>query len=270
MGHHSQGISVKTLVIASISSAAAALLTSLFWESGTVFSAAVTPVLVTLLGQALAKPAEAVSRVRPTRFVSSAAASRTPVGTPAGRGADGAPEREARPSGNGGDPRAAGRPSASGQTAGGPAGGGAPRAAGGYRRYGRRWRPDYRVALVTAGVAFLIAASVLTVPELLFGQSIAGQNGRTTLGGGSSRDKAEESQGTSSDSTTTSPGQEAGAAKTRPTPEVQPGQADPAAPQATPPTPTSTTPAPSTGSGAPESSTPQPTSPAPSQPKFQP
>jgi len=56
------GISVRTLVIASIASAAAAYLTSLFWLKGSAIAAAVTPVIVTLVSEALHRPTERIAR----------------------------------------------------------------------------------------------------------------------------------------------------------------------------------------------------------------
>ena len=186
--HGSRGISVQTLIIASVASASAALLTSFFWESGTVFSAALTPVLVTLLSEALKKPAATITQVRARRTSSSRA-----TGERAGAGV-----RRAEPggpySGSGGEP-ALGQESAL-RTSNG-SGHYPPNGAGAAERpvprptVYRRRRLNVRLALVTAAVAFLIAGVALTVPELIVGQSLAGQSGRTTLGGGSSSDRQE-------------------------------------------------------------------------------
>lgn len=186
--HGSHGISVQTLIIASVASASAALLTSFFWESGTVFSAALTPVLVTLLSEALKKPAATITQVRARRTSSSRA-----TGERAGAGV-----RRAEPggpySGSGGEP-ALGQESAL-RTSNG-SGHYPPNGAGAAERpvprptVYRRRRLNVRLALVTAAVAFLIAGVALTVPELIVGQSLAGQSGRTTLGGGSSSDRQE-------------------------------------------------------------------------------
>ena len=55
-------LSIRTLVIASIASATAALVTSQFWAGGTPFAAAVTPVIVTLVSELLHRPTQAIAR----------------------------------------------------------------------------------------------------------------------------------------------------------------------------------------------------------------
>ena len=156
-------LSFQTLVIASLSSAAAALLTSLFWESGTVFSAAFTPVIVSIVGEALKRPAKGISKVRTARRDQGASVPSPAAGEPVAAGPAPSPVR----------------------------GEGRPQARPGYARFGGR-RVNMRVALATGALAFVIAAAVLTLPELLTGESIAGQPGRTTLGGGSSVDRSED------------------------------------------------------------------------------
>ena len=49
-------LSIATLVIASIASATAALITSQFWQGGTPIAAAVTPVIVALVSELLHRP----------------------------------------------------------------------------------------------------------------------------------------------------------------------------------------------------------------------
>lgn len=132
------GLSLRTLVIAAVASAAAAILTSLFWKAGTVISAAVTPVIVAIVKEIVERPREVVRRA--SAFTSTSAS-----------------------------PRRAGDPPV------------AP-----IRTYGRPPRRGIhlKVALATGLVAFLLAAVALTVPELLFGGSVASK-GETTLFGGS-------------------------------------------------------------------------------------
>ena len=141
------GLSLTTLVLASISSGIAALLVSRFWENGTVISAAVTPILVALFSEALRRPTERLGEV--ARPLAKAARPR------AGRRG---PAAEAVPRfGEEGPP---------------------PRVYG-----GRRVR--LQVVLITAVLAFVIAASALTVPELLLlNGSVAGGEERTTYFGG--------------------------------------------------------------------------------------
>lgn len=74
----SSSIDVFTLVIAALASAAAAFITSQFWAGGTLFSAAMTPVIVTLVKEALAKPVERVQTLRTERHTGEA-----PVAEPA-------------------------------------------------------------------------------------------------------------------------------------------------------------------------------------------
>lgn len=208
---HGNGLSVQTLIIASLASAAAALLTSLFWESGTVFSAAFTPLIVTLISEALKKPAATISQVRVRR--------QQTVATAGAGGSRGAPTPE---------------PLAGSSTADRPAG-------PGYRRFGGR-RINLKVVLVTAGLAFVIAAAVITLPELATGQSVAGESGRTTLGGGSSDEpETRESGDTPAERQAADPSPE------RSTPsETSPRQSVPPAEQSAPTDSTKTTTAPET------------------------
>ena len=53
-----EGLSLQTLVIAAIASGTAAIVTSHFWKAGTAFTAAMTPVIVAILKELLAKPIE--------------------------------------------------------------------------------------------------------------------------------------------------------------------------------------------------------------------
>jgi hypothetical protein len=263
------GISVQTLIIASVASAAAALLTSFFWESGTVFSAALTPVLVTLLGEALKKPAATITQVRArrtsaTRERTGAGAGRSePVGPPSGPGAEPGLGREPAPrtsNGSGTYPpnggRVAERPSRP--------------------TIYRRRRLNVRLAMVTGAVAFLIAGVALTVPELIAGQSLAGQGGRTTLGGGSSSDREEgggDEPAVSDQPSAETPSEEPTRTETAPSasprePTQTPDQASPpsgsttTAPAPAPPAQARPKPPQAGASGAPRESAP-PTEPAP-------
>ncbi|HEX2085184.1 MAG TPA: hypothetical protein VHF89_05840 [Solirubrobacteraceae bacterium] len=55
------GLSLPTLVIASLSSLAAALFIHKFWQAGAILGAAVTPVIVALVSEALRKPVDVIS-----------------------------------------------------------------------------------------------------------------------------------------------------------------------------------------------------------------
>ena len=61
------GLSVKTLLIAGAASAAAALVIPMLWRPGTVFAAAMTPIVVALVSELLRAPVETVSAVRVRR-----------------------------------------------------------------------------------------------------------------------------------------------------------------------------------------------------------
>src|ERR671916_1053850 len=69
----SGGLSVTTLLVASGSAAAAAIVVPLIWEGGGVVAAAITPIVVALASEALRRPVEKVSTVGVWR--------RTPQGT---------------------------------------------------------------------------------------------------------------------------------------------------------------------------------------------
>src|SRR5688572_16505322 len=57
------GLSLKDLVIAAASSAAAALIVSQFWQNGTLIATAMTPVIVAIARELLARPVETVGQV---------------------------------------------------------------------------------------------------------------------------------------------------------------------------------------------------------------
>ena len=55
-------LNTRTLTIASVASASAAAVTSQLWIAGTWAAAAITPVLVALLSEALHRPTERIAR----------------------------------------------------------------------------------------------------------------------------------------------------------------------------------------------------------------
>ena len=164
-------LSIRTLIIASVASATAAIVTSLFWVRGTPIAAALTPVIVALVSELLHRPTERIAERLTTE---TAALSRETDVLPEAAGAGPPPPREEH------DPRPAREAPA--------------------REPGRSGEPEYRVyrsapagpsrdipwraILVTAAAAFLIAAAALTLPELIAGQSVGGGDRNFTLFGG--------------------------------------------------------------------------------------
>jgi hypothetical protein len=183
------GLSIQTLFISASAAVAAATIVPLFWQQGTVIATAMTPVIVALVSEALRKPVETVKTVAPkvTRRTGTGAAVRqyepeaARTRDAAGVGARGrGPERfeplpphlrDETPVVRSDDPF-------------------------GLRTAERR-RPRLKIALVTGLLAFLMAAAAVTASELaLFGGSVSGERGRTTLlgGGKSNAEKRDERQ----------------------------------------------------------------------------
>jgi hypothetical protein len=148
-------IDLPTLVITAIASAAAAYTCSKVWAPGTLASAAFTPVLVAIIKEALARPTRAVSRAVPVR---GAVRSAPP------------PSQPYEPS----EPPPIERVPQQGEIAYHSTGGS-----------GRRWR----LAIVTGLLGFLVAALVLTVPEIVAGGSAGGGGRSTTFFGGQAQDR---------------------------------------------------------------------------------
>ena len=182
----SQGIDIKTLLITAVSSAAAAYTCSKLWAPGTLAAAAFTPVLVAVIREALAKSTAVVAKAVPVRGVVRSAqpeGPRLPGG--AWSAADLADAGAAEPAG--GEPLPVEDPitrvAQPGEIA--------------YHDAGRR-RRNWRVAIVTGLLGFLVAAVLFTVPELVAGESASGGGRSTTLFGGSKG-----ATGTPADTTTT-------------------------------------------------------------------
>jgi hypothetical protein len=145
----SSGISFQTLIIASLSSLAAAVFIHEVWRSGAIIGAAVTPVIVGIVGEALRRPAERLTAVRDGGRK-----------LPGDRAHDVAPasrERGDDPFGLWEEQRAK-------------------------RSRGRTWLV---LGIVTGVIGFAVAAFALTGSELLFGGSVAGGPKKTTIFGGS-------------------------------------------------------------------------------------
>ncbi len=144
----SRSISLVTLVIASASSVVAAIVVSRIWGPGTLIGAAVTPVIVTLVSEALKKPAEVITVVRPA---SDRARQRAQPR-----------RREVAPDDlQAGDTVVATPPPAA-----------------------RTRRPALVAAVLAGLLAFAIGAFVLTSTELVFGDAASGGGSTTYFSGG--------------------------------------------------------------------------------------
>src|SRR4051812_12911655 len=233
------GIELTTLFLSAIASAAAAYVTSKIWAPGTLFSAAMSPVIVALVKEGLRKPTEAVVNVVPTVVPTPSRWSRTgadqaglvpedPAPRPARRrGSAAAPPERVDPDA----PHVLLPPVVAGD-------------AGPVRVYstrGRRLR--WRLALITGLLGFAICVVLFTVPELIAGSSVGRGSGHaTTLFGGPRHH-------TSSTTTTTTSTTQTSTTATTPTTTTQtttPAQTTATQQSRTTPPPTQTVPAPST------------------------
>lgn len=178
-------LNTRTLTIASVASASAAAVTSQLWIAGTWIAAALTPVLVALISEAVHRPTERIAR---------AWTSERPA---PGVRAPGPDAPVAPPHGDPLGPRETG-PAASG-------------AVSIYRQPSGR-PPRRRLALgvvaATAAIAFVVAVAAITAGDLVSGGSIGKGSGRTTLlGGGGKKDKAQPDTPTRSTPERTTPDQ---------------------------------------------------------------
>ncbi|HYM57529.1 MAG TPA: hypothetical protein VES79_06150 [Solirubrobacteraceae bacterium] len=228
----SSGLSVTTLLLASASAAAAALIVPMIWQRGTVVAAAVTPVIVSLVSEALKRPVERVSSVGVWRRTPSGTVVREPgERVPALAIEEGVVRRREEPF----DPLAAGRDERLEVAA-------ARDDPFGLREPERRSRRrPVLIALVTGLLAFAIAAVVVTASELaIFGDSVSRPQRTTFFGGAPSKAPAEKPERDKAPAEVT-PAPEA---STTPTPTPEAGSTP--APSATPAPGGAATPAPST------------------------
>jgi hypothetical protein len=142
------GISFQTLAIASLSSLAAALVVHKVWGGGAIVGAAVTPVIVGIVGEALRHPVDRLAAPRDGGRK-----------LPADREHDVPPASRER----GDDPFGLWEAD---------------------RRRGSRGRTWLVLGLVTGVIGFAIAAFVLTGSELALGGSVSGGRKTTIFGGG--------------------------------------------------------------------------------------
>jgi hypothetical protein len=249
-----EGLSVQTLIIAALASGIAAVVVSHFWQRGTILFSAMTPVAVALISEALRRPVESERLRSGVRNVSSVAkppsfarprSGRTPrvMAPPTPPSVDdGLRQREegveagpVRVYSSGSNKRPKSLNGASGSSG---------------SRFQFR-RAHVKIAVITGLVAFLIAAAVLTLPELIFGGSVTGGGRNTTyFGGGSKTSEKGESQDGNSDNQSDEPTQNQDSTSPsdsgdQPNQGSGSDQPDTTTPETTPPTSQSTTPAPS-------------------------
>jgi hypothetical protein len=187
------GLSLRTLAIASAGSLTAALVTSRVFPPGTIYASALTPVIVAAVSELLNRPVDRVSELRQQKRAMAREARRLQTARIMGdepsplRGApdfalgDDAP-REFATNGVGEQPPP-------------------------IRIHGRS-RPRIlhpKVWIATGLAAFAIAAAVLTLPELIFGGSVASSHRTTFFGGGSSSSTRTQTQTTTTTQTKTAP-----------------------------------------------------------------
>jgi hypothetical protein len=196
-------LNTRTLTIASVASASAAAVTSQLWIAGTWIAAALTPVLVAFIGEAMHRPTERIARAWTTeRGEARVMSAQTPTreepaeltGTPG-------PVRVYKQSG-GRTRLSEGRPTLS------------------------RRRIAIGGVLATAGIAFLVALVAITAGDLVTGGSIGKGSHRTTFFSGAKR--TDQKQDSTQDPASTQPDQQQ---------QQQPDQTETDAPAATTPAP---------------------------------
>jgi hypothetical protein len=205
-------------MIASASSAVAAIVVSKIWGGGTLIGAATTPVIVALVSEALRRPARAIDTVRTAR-----AARFDPVAEGRRGLAEGDLERARR------EVPAAAQAEAQRRVH---------RSSGGGLNL-RLPRPRVLAAIATGLVAFVIAGVLLTGSELVFGPSSVASSGRRTtyLGGSTKASTKKNTTKTTTTGTTTT---------TKTTTTTTPPTTSTAAPKTTTTAPTTSTTTPAT------------------------
>ena len=214
------GLDIGTLVVAAISAVAAATVVSRLWQAGTVWATAMTPVIVTVVKEALDRPAKRVSSIAARAAPPLARATRAVAEPP--------PEAYAPPPPVGPDP---------GLTE--------MRVYRRERATGRRWK----LAIATGLLAFVIGVAVMTLPELVAGRSVVSGTHHTTIFGGHRSRAAsktttttEKKTTTTGDSVSTSTGTQPQDTTTQPnTTTTAPNATTTTAPPAATPTPQSST-----------------------------
>ncbi len=243
----SGGLSVTTLVIASLSSLAAAIFIHEFWQGGAILGAAITPIIVSIVSELLRKPTDRVTAVVAQRAPVRGRASSASASAPAPVGV--APEERDDPFGL--------------------------READRGRRTRRVRRRNLGLAFATGLAAFALAGFLLTGTELVIGNPLGGGSssgssgsggGTTIFGGSSGRDDAEDEEERPQEETTQrTPAPEGETSPTEPAPETPetpspetPAPETPAPEGTTPPGEQAPAPAPAPTPPAPDGTTPDP------------
>jgi hypothetical protein len=225
---------VGTLVVAAISAVVAATVVSRLWQAGTVWATAMTPVIVTVIKEALDRPAKRVSSIASRAAPPLARVTRAVAEPP--------PEAYAPPPPVGPDP---------GLTE--------MRVYRRERAVGRRWK----LAIATGLLAFLIGVAVITLPELVAGRSVVSGKHHTTVFGGHRSTPASKTSTPTEKQTTT--GESTTSTDTQPKDTTTQPDSTTTAPDGQAPTTT----APAPAAPAPTQSTPNQTDPTQTQPQAQ-
>ncbi len=150
-------LSIRTLAVASASSAIAAIVTSRLWATGTPIAAAMTPVIVTIVGEMLHRPTAKIAErftVETDALPRAMGAGAPPRGVEA-RGSEPVREQPLR------DPSSRGQPSRE-----------LPDGVRTYRAGARKRQLPWKLIVATAALAFVIGVVVLTLPQVIAGESL--------------------------------------------------------------------------------------------------
>jgi hypothetical protein len=243
----STGIELTTLFLSAIASAVAAYVVSKIWAPGTLFSAAMTPVIVALVKEGLRRPTEKVADVAST------AAAVVPLGWTRSSASDTAlvPDPDApqapapeAPVADPDAPHVVLPPVVATDHA----------PVSVYSTRARRLR--WRLAVITGLLGFVVCVLVYTVPELLAGDSI-GRHGSsaTTIFGGHARRHSSRSK-TSTTRTTGTTGTTSTTSTTKTTATTPDQTTTPTTTPQSSASPQSTTAPPATSSATPSSTAP--------------
>ena len=223
------GIELSTLFVAGLAAVIAAYVVSKLWAPGTVWATAFTPVIVSVIKEALERPAQTVSRVA-TRAVTTPRTvdhSAPPPPVVVDHDAELSDELSER--------KVYGRRTGS--------------------RLERRWK----IAIATGLLAFVGVVALFTLPELVAGKSVTSSSHDTTFFGG--RRSSSSSSTTKTETSTTSTSTKTTTGQTTSTPTTTS-----TTPTTTTPTTTTTTPAQTTTTPAPNAAPPATTTTTPATP----